>query len=129
LANRIFVEVERSELAPVPASEGRIMNSARTVVDECRELLRKHYGARLADVVLYGSVARGEDSEESDIDLLVLLQGDLDYFREIDSIIELLYPVQLRSTRQISAKPARRSDYENGTILLYRNAHSEGVVV
>jgi len=35
--------------------------------------LRRHFGARLAELRLFGSYARGEAHEESDVDCLVLL--------------------------------------------------------
>ncbi len=100
-----------------------------TVVRKCKEALSEYYGARLKGVILYGSVARGEALQSSDIDLLVLLSPPLDYFAELRQIVDLLYPIQLESERLISAKPALASDYEMGSISLYRNARREGVAV
>ncbi|MBO3802979.1 MAG: nucleotidyltransferase domain-containing protein [Candidatus Brockarchaeota archaeon] len=39
------------------------------------DILRKHYGERLAGVLLFGSVARGDWGKDSDIDLLVAVDG------------------------------------------------------
>jgi predicted nucleotidyltransferase len=80
-------------------------------------------------VILYGSIARGDAVAASDIDLLVLLSAPLDYFAELRKIVDLLYPIQLESEQLISAKPALASDYEVGSISLYRNAQREGVAV
>ncbi|MFI5403079.1 MAG: nucleotidyltransferase domain-containing protein [Planctomycetota bacterium] len=44
------------------------------VVTAFARRLREHFGDRLARVVLFGSRARGDVTEESDIDLLVLLR-------------------------------------------------------
>ena len=63
----------------------------------------------------------------SDIDLLVLLKKPSNYFRELRTIVELLYPVQLESENLISAKPAAQEEYESGKILLYRLAKREGL--
>ena len=52
-----------------------------------------------------------------------------DYFQELRTIVELLYPLQLESEQLISAKPAALEDFEHGVIQLYRNAKREGVVV
>jgi predicted nucleotidyltransferase len=40
------------------------------LLTEIRQRLEQARGERLKGVVLYGSVARGEESEQSDIDLL-----------------------------------------------------------
>ena len=39
--------------------------------------LRKRFGDRVQSVVLFGSVARGEADDESDIDMLVLVRDKL----------------------------------------------------
>ena len=96
---------------------------------QCRKTLSAFYGERMVGLVLYGSQARDEGDPESDVDLLVLLQGPLDYFAELRRITDLLYPVQLGCEQLISAKPADAADYEAGTILLYRNARAEGITV
>jgi predicted nucleotidyltransferase len=100
-----------------------------TIVQTCKEVLSAYYGARLRGVILYGSIARGDAEAGSDIDLLVLLSSPFDYFAELRKIVDMLYPIQLESDRLISAKPALASDYELGSISLYRNAKREGVVV
>lgn len=46
------------------------------MVDELIERIRASLGDRLVAVWLYGSRARGERHKESDIDLLILLDGD-----------------------------------------------------
>ncbi len=96
---------------------------------QCKDVLAKYYGKRLKGVILYGSVARGQATSSSDIDLLVLLDPPLDYFAELRRIVDILYPVQLESEQLISAKPASVSDFEMGAISLYRNARREGIAV
>lgn len=104
----------------------KVINS---VIQKCKQSLSNYYGSRLKGVILYGSVARGEADPSSDIDLLVLLSPPLDYFAELRQLVDLLYPIQLESDQLISAKPALASDYELGTISLYRNAQREGMPV
>ena len=98
-------------------------------VQQCKEALAVYYGKRFKGVILYGSLARGQSTSFSDIDLLVLLAPPLDYFVELRRIVDMLYPIQLESEQLISAKPASASDFELGSISLYRNARREGVAV
>lgn len=104
----------------------KILNS---ILQKCKETLSQYYGPRLKGIILYGSAARGDAVPLSDIDLLILLSAPVDYFAELRQIVDLLYPIQLESEQLISAKPALASDYEVGSISLYRNARREGVAV
>ena len=99
------------------------------IIERCKKTLEEHYGERLAGLVLYGSMARDEARADSDIDLLVLLNGPIDYFQELRTLTDLLYPIQLASDRLISAKPAAVDEYKRGSLQLYRNAAREGIRV
>jgi predicted nucleotidyltransferase len=100
-----------------------------SVVQRCKKTLMDYYGFRLQGIILYGSAARGQAGSASDIDLLVLLSAPFDYFAELRQLVDILYPIQLESEQLISAKPALASDYETGSISLYRNAQREGIAV
>lgn len=99
------------------------------VVQRCKAILESNYQSQFKGLILYGSVARNQARPSSDIDLLVLLSQPVDYFRELRTIIELLYPIQLESEQLISAKPVAIDDFEGGIIQLYRNAKREGIRV
>jgi len=96
-------------------------------LEKCKTILQEHYGSRLAGLMLFGSMSRGEASSASDIDLLVLLNKPFDHFRELRTIVELLYPLQLESEHLISAKPAAVDEFESGSLQLYRNAKRGGI--
>ncbi len=104
-------------------------DSLQAIVKDCKSALADHYGERLLRILLFGSSARGEATADSDIDLLVVLDGELDYFAELEILSEVLYPVQLRSDRLISAKPADVYRLEQGVTQLYRNVQQEAVTV
>lgn len=95
---------------------------------EVRSALEGAFGARLRGVVLYGSEARGTAGPDSDIDLLVLLDGPVDLGKDIETSIKALYPLSMRLERCISAKPVDAAEYESVECPLYRAAHREGIV-
>jgi uncharacterized protein len=99
------------------------------MLQKCRAILQALYGERLHGVVLYGSCARGTEETQSDIDLMVLLEGPVDGAQEIRRIWEVLYPLQLESERLLSVVPVDVALYNRGEYALYRQAKAEGVVL
>ncbi len=113
----------------IPAHQSLGDSAVEATLARSRTVLKEHYGSRFAGLVLYGSTARGTAGTESDLDILVLLQGDFDFFHELRTITALLYAVQLESDRLISARPAAVADFEAGVLQLYRNAALDGLRV
>jgi uncharacterized protein len=93
-----------------------------------KSALQEAYGKRLRGVILYGSEARGTAEPDSDIDLLVLLDGPVDYWPESHRIVRALYPLVLECGRPIDAKPVDLREYESQEWPLYRTAKEEGVL-
>jgi predicted nucleotidyltransferase len=89
--------------------------------------LAEAFGARLRGVVLYGSEARGEADPDSDIDLLVLLDGPVRRPNDPHACIDALYPLVLELERPIQARCADVEAYDRQELPLYRNARREGV--
>ena len=94
---------------------------------QIKELLRQAHGDRLQGVVLYGSEARGDADEDSDIDLLVLLKGPIRLWKDIQKTVSTLYDLQLEVIRPIHAMPVDAEAFQAGEYALYRNARKEGV--
>jgi len=99
------------------------------ILKEVKDRLVARHGGRLRGVLLYGSEARGEAGPESDIDVLVLLDGPIDYGLDLEANLDALYPLSLRIGRRISAKPAEARQYETVECPLYRTVHSDGIAV
>jgi predicted nucleotidyltransferase len=77
--------------------------------------------------VLFGSEARGDAQPDSDIDLLVLLEGPIDS-KDIPTIVDALYPLQLEiPDRPIHALPADAKDFERDRLFFYRSVKDDGV--
>ena len=100
-----------------------------TLLARIQSRLQAVYGDRLRGVVLYGSEARGEATSDSDVDILVLLTGPVALGRELHTIIEALYPLQLAIDRVLEAFPVDEADYLQGEYAWYRNAQKEGIRV
>lgn len=82
---------------------------------------------RLQGVLLFGSEARSEAREDSDLDLMVLLKGPVRLGRDLETIVQALYPLQLELEAPIHAIPVAGDSFAAGDFSLYRNAKQEGV--
>ena len=70
----------------------RLEPNERAAIDAAAALLRKHFPVK--QIILFGSKARGDDHEESDIDLLLLTARRLSW-EEQKQVVPLLSPLQL----------------------------------
>jgi predicted nucleotidyltransferase len=77
------------------------------------------------EVRVFGSVARGEAREDSDVDLLLVLPDDADLLAAAAKAQRSLYP----STLDADIVPMRVSHFKNGESVLARVVAREGVLV
>lgn len=84
-----------------------------------------------ATAILYGSEARGDARPDSDIDVLVLLEGDKRDLHRESEMSGALYEVELSSGVLISPMIMLRSQWENRPFKtpFYINVMNEGVTL
>lgn len=99
-------------------------------VEDIIEELRNIYGDYLSEVILYGSYARGEQSEESDVDIAIIL--DSGYSKEMqEAMIECVAKKELECSRVISVVDIDHSNYLEwkDELPFYKNVEKEGIVL
>jgi uncharacterized protein len=74
--------------------------------------LRSHYGPRLKRVILYGSRARRDFTEHSDLDVLVVLKEMRSRYEEIKQINEIASPLSLTHNLLLSVFPVSDQYFE-----------------
>ncbi len=92
--------------------------------------LKKIYGAYLQTVILYGSYARGEQTDESDIDIaIVLKKGNTESMH--DSMIDTVVDYELDIAKTLSIVPIDYENYQEWRKVLpfYKNIDKEGIII
>ena len=101
----------------------------KKILKEFKEKLVELYQEQLIDVLLYGSYARGEQREDSDIDIAVILKGKIEPFKEIDRITEFSYDLSLKYSILISIHPVSDIDYFSRNLPFILNLREEGISI
>ena len=101
--------------------------STQAVLAELRARLQALYGPRLVKLVLFGSQARGDAEPGADIDVLVVLRGDVSPGEEIRRTGDIVADLSFQHDETIACvfMDERRFTTRNGPLL--RNVRREGV--
>lgn len=85
----------------------------RKALDDFVAAVRRHYGARLVDILVFGSRARGDARPDSDVDLAVILEdGDWEFREEMTFLSDMAYDAMIEPGIWIQAWPVARSIWE-----------------
>jgi len=99
----------------------------RSILGELKLRLVALYGERLRGVYLFGSYARDEAKEESDADILIVLDRVENYSREIDTTSELTSELSLEHGISLSRVFATEEQWRTGQTNFLQNLREEAV--
>jgi predicted nucleotidyltransferase len=91
--------------------------------------LRGVYGERLKGLYMYGSYARGDQDEESDLDILVVLDQIDSYAREINRTSQLASDLSLKYGITVSKVFIRENQWLHGDTPFLSNVREEAVLL
>jgi type I restriction enzyme S subunit len=98
-----------------------------TALSQLKRGLAELYGERLKGVYLFGSYARGEAGEESDLDVLIVLDQVQDYSAEIARTSELIARLSLACGRSISRVFVPEQRWREDQAMFFLNVREEAV--
>jgi uncharacterized protein len=101
----------------------------KRLVDRVKAHLHETYGEGIRRVILYGSYARGEATQDSDIDVLVLVAPFLDTSEVRKSLSDLLLDIVLEEGELVSVVAVSEDRYEDHNSPFMVNVKREGVLV
>lgn len=110
-------------------TQPEIPSSVRSALREFKEVLLGLYGKRFHGLYLYGSHARGLADENSDVDVLIALEGQVNPFHEIDRFSGALSDICFRYDILIAAYPVPEIWLEERKSALFENIRREGILL
>ena len=108
------------------------MEEKRNILKNFVDKMEKLFGKSLKKLILYGSYARGDYKENSDIDIMILTSMSDDEIRDIENqVYDIAYDYQLSDNVMISVniKNADHYNYWLGALPYYDNVEKDGVVL
>lgn len=107
-------------------------NDLKNILQEINKIYKDIYAESLIKVILYGSYARGDYDNESDIDIAAIVQGEREIIQkqlkqvwEVSSELELKYETIISPT----AIPYEEFEKYKEDLPYYRNIGKEGIEV
>lgn len=85
---------------------------------------------RLVSIILYGSVATGTNTEESDVDIALIMHGKLDFDTE-DKLSDFIVDMNLKYDKVFSVIDIDIEHFRKwiNALPFYQNVEREGVVL
>jgi len=99
----------------------------KELLAELKTSLAGLYGGRLKGVYLFGSYARNEAGEESDVDVLVVLDRVDDYSAEIARTSEVIAGLSLKYNVSLSRVFASEKQWREDHTLFFLNLRAEAI--
>ncbi len=121
--------IPESEIRKLAGQEPGIQAELMTLARIASWVLRDRFKGVVVKVLLFGSVARGEASEGSDVDLLVVVRDnvDADHFDLHRMFGAAIYDLELATGRHLGITVLKEGEFEDGTWMpLVWNAMKEG---
>lgn len=101
----------------------------QTILTKTQQGLKKIYGDRLDQIILFGSQARGDARPDSDIDILIVLKNSFSYSQESDRISIFIADLCLEYNVLISCAFATSDLLHHYNNAFFRNIRQEGLAI
>ena len=101
--------------------------NVKSLMAKLKKGLAELYGPRLKAVYLFGSYARGDYNEGSDLDVMIVLDTYQSYWNELVRSAELASDLSLEYDVTISRMVMTEEQWKKGDLPVLRNVRAEGV--
>lgn len=106
------------------------MVDQQAVIHDVVEILKNQYGPRLHQVILYGSYARGDFHDESDMDFLVILNDEtISVKDELQVYGPAIYALLQKHGLTVSVMPTSLHHFQTSKRSVFRFIKQDGILV
>jgi predicted nucleotidyltransferase len=107
----------------------KIPDEIKPILEEVKRELTKIYGDGLRKIILYGSFARGDTTDGSDIDIIILLEEMTEPITEREKYFDAIWKLDLKYDTVISIIPFKEEEFIKRRLPIILNARREGIPV
>ncbi|MGQ9632006.1 MAG: nucleotidyltransferase family protein [bacterium] len=107
----------------------RNINEIKELIAKIKKHLIARYNDSIKKVIVYGSFARGDATEDSDIDLAIVIADDLDSGKVEEEPEDLLFSILLDERELVSALVIPESMFKNYRSPVILSTKEEGISV
>jgi len=100
------------------------------ILEELSNGIVEIINSNIEKVILYGSVARGTNDKDSDVDIMVIVKNELDKFTE-DKLSDFIVDMNLKYDKVFSVIDVNVHEFIKwaDTLPFYKNVNREGIVL
>jgi uncharacterized protein len=108
--------------------ESSVPVNIKRLLAEFKKGLVQVYGKRLIAIYLFGSYARGDYDENSDLDVMIVLDTYASYWDELVRTSQLASDLSLEYGVTISRTIMKEEQWQKGDLPVLMNVREEGVL-
>ena len=100
------------------------------ILEELSNGIVEIINSNIEKVILYGSVARGRNDKDSDVDIMVIVKNELDKFTE-DKLSDFIVDMNLKYDKVFSVIDVNVHEFIKwaDTLPFYKNVNRDGIVL
>jgi predicted nucleotidyltransferase len=108
--------------------DSKIPENIQGILKELKDGLTQMYGDKLKGIYLYGSYARGDYRQGSDVDVMILLADFKNYWEELERSTELASDLSLKYDVTLSRLIMKEIQWKQSDMPVLRNIRKDGVL-
>ncbi|MTF38574.1 nucleotidyltransferase domain-containing protein [Cyanobacterium aponinum] len=99
------------------------------IISKLKQSFINLYNTKLDKIILYGSQGRKDAQIDSDIDILVVLKGNIDPYKEIDRTGDIIHQISLDYDVVLSRHFISSDKFNHNNNPFLHNVKKEGIIL